>query len=83
MKVESRNPETYSVPGYSAMAVLAEGVKKANTFDAARVADAIRALDLKTLVGQVAYDASGDLKEQRVYIFQVKEGAFVQVYPKP
>jgi branched-chain amino acid transport system substrate-binding protein len=82
-KVESRNPETYSVPGYSAMAVLAEGVKKANTFDAARVADAIRALDLKTLVGQVAYDASGDLKEQRVYIFQVKEGAFVQVYPKP
>lgn len=82
-KVESRNPDTYSVPGYSAMAVLAEGVKKANTLDASRVADAIRALDLTTLVGKVNYDASGDLKEQRVYVFQVKEGAFVQVYPKP
>lgn len=82
-KVESRNPDTYSVPGYSALAVLAEGVKKAGTFDAARVADAIRALDLPTLVGRVSYDASGDLKEQRVYVFEVKEGAFVQAFPKP
>ncbi len=81
-KVESRNPDTYSIPGYAAMTVLAEGVKKANTFDAPKVADAIRALDLATLVGKVNYDASGDLKEQRVYVFQVKDGAFVQVYPK-
>jgi branched-chain amino acid transport system substrate-binding protein len=82
-KVESRNPDTYSIPGYAAMAVLAEGVKKANTFDAPKVADAIRALDLSTLIGKVNYDASGDLKEQRVYVFQVKDGAFAQVYPKP
>ncbi len=82
-KVEARNPDTYSVPGYAAMTVLAEGVKKANTFDASRVADAIRALDLKTLIGHVTYDAGGDLREQNVYVFQVKEGAFAQVYPKP
>jgi len=82
-KVESRNPDTYSIPGYAAMAVLAEGVKKANTLDAPKVADAIRALDLSTLVGKVNYDPSGDLKEQRVYVFQVKDGAFVQVFPKP
>ncbi len=81
-KVESRNPDTYSVPGYAAMAVLAEGVKKANTFDSIKVADAIRALDLTTLVGHVTYDANGDLKDQRVYVFTVKDGAFVQVYPK-
>ncbi len=81
-RVESRNPDTYSVPGYAALAVLAEGVKKANTFDAARVADAIRTLDFNTLVGRVTYDANGDLKEQRVYVFQVREGAFAQVYPK-
>ncbi len=81
-KVEYRNPDTYSIPGYSAVAVLAAGIQRAQTFDAARVADAIRQLDLTTLVGHVSYDATGDLKEQRVYVFQVKEGAFVQVYPK-
>ncbi|MGE5265368.1 MAG: branched-chain amino acid ABC transporter substrate-binding protein [Acidobacteriota bacterium] len=82
-QVESRNPDTYSIPGYSAMAVLAAGVQKAQTFDVSRVEDAIRQIDLTTLVGHVTFDSAGDLKEQRVYIFQVKEGAFVQVYPKP
>lgn len=82
-KVDARNPDTYSVPGFSAMAVLAQGIQKANTFDAARVADAIRGLDFSTLVGHVTYDAGGDLKEQKVYVFQVKDGAFDQVYPKP
>ena len=65
------------------MAVLAAGVQKAQTFDVSRVEDAIRQIDLTTLVGHVTFDSAGDLKEQRVYIFQVKEGAFVQVYPKP
>ena len=34
--VEYRNPDTYSVNGYVAMQVLAEGVRKANTLDADR-----------------------------------------------
>ncbi|MBI4789023.1 MAG: branched-chain amino acid ABC transporter substrate-binding protein [Chloroflexi bacterium] len=81
-QVESRNPDTYSIPGYSAMAVLAAAVQKANSFDRPRVEEAFRQLDLSTLVGHVTFDSGGDLKEQRVYVFQVKEGAFVQVYPK-
>jgi branched-chain amino acid transport system substrate-binding protein len=80
-EVESRNPDTYSVNGYSAMKVLLEGAKKAGTLDGARVADAIRALDISTPMGQVAYDTNGDVKAQRVFIFQVKDGAFVQVGP--
>ena len=79
--VELRNPDTYSINGYSAMKVLVEGAKKAGTLDGPRVADAIRALDITTPMGRVAYDPSGDLKEQRIFIFQVKDGAFVQVGP--
>jgi branched-chain amino acid transport system substrate-binding protein len=79
--VEFRNPDTYSINGYSAMKVLVEGAKKAGTLDGPRVADAIRTLDITTPMGKVAYDANGDLKEQRIFIFQVKDGAFVQVEP--
>jgi hypothetical protein len=47
------------------------------------VIDALHAIDLKTPVGQIAYDASSDLKDQRIYIFQVQkvgdELQFVQV----
>jgi branched-chain amino acid transport system substrate-binding protein len=77
--LEARNPGTYSIAGYSAMEVIAEGVKKAGAFNAAKVADAIRNLDFQSLVGHISYNAVGDLEEQRVYIFQVKGGDFVQV----
>ena len=82
-EVDYRNPDTYSINGYSAMQVLAEGVKKANSLDAAKVAQAIRQLDFDTLVGHISYDAGGDLKEQSIYIFQVQGGAFVQIHPEP
>ena len=78
-ELETRNPGTYSVAGYSAMDVIAAGVEKANTFDASKVADAIRTLDFQTLVGQVSYNAAGDLQQPHVYIFQVKDGDFEQL----
>lgn len=81
--VEYRNPDTYSINGYSAMKAMGEAAKKANSIDAKQVAAALRSIDLTTPVGKVAYEASGDLKEQRIYIFQVQkvdgELQFVQV----
>ena len=82
-EVDYRNPDTYSINGYSAMQVLAEGIKKAQSFDAAKVAQAIRQLDFDTLVGHISYDQSGDLRQQNIYIFQVQDGAFVQIHPEP
>ncbi len=77
--LETRNPGTYSVAGYSAMDVIASGIRKANSFDGRLVANAIRSIEMETLVGHVRFDASGDLQEQKVYIFQVKDGEFVQL----
>jgi len=80
--VEYRNPDTYSINGYAAMEVLADGVEQADTFDAAQVADAIRDLSgIETPMGDLSYDASGDLQDQKIYIFQIRDGDWVQVYP--
>lgn len=79
--VEYRNPDTYSVNGYSAMQVLAEGVKKAGTLSAAQVSDAIRRLDLKTPLGAVQFQDNGDLRAAQIYVFQVQDGQFVQIAP--
>lgn len=78
-QIETRNPGTYSVAGYSAMDVIAAGVRQANSFDARLVEKALRSLKLQTLVGSVQFDSSGDLEEQKVYLFQVKDGEFVQL----
>ena len=79
--VEYRNPDTYSVNGYSAMQVLAEGAKKAGALNAAKIGDAIRKLDLTTPLGKVQYQDNGDLRMPQIYIFQVKAGEFAQVAP--
>jgi len=80
--VEYRNPDTYSINGYSALAVLAEGVKKAKSLDAAKVADALRSLDTQTPIGRMSFDANGDLKSPQIYVFQVRDAEFVQVFPR-
>ena len=79
--VEYRNPDTYSVNGYSAMEVLAEGAKKAGALSATKIADAIRKLDIGTPLGKVQYQDDGDLRAAQIYIFQVKGNEFVQIAP--
>jgi branched-chain amino acid transport system substrate-binding protein len=63
------------------MQVLVEGAKKAGALDAARVADAIRSIDLTTPLGRVQYQDNGDLRDAKIYTFQVRDGEFVQVAP--
>jgi branched-chain amino acid transport system substrate-binding protein len=80
-EVEYRNPDTYSINGYSALRVLAEGVRVAGSFDASAVSEAIRSSMIDTPMGELSFQANGDLKDATVYIFQVQDGSFVQVYP--
>ena len=81
-RVVKHDPGMDAVTGYQAADVLIRGFEQANgSFEAKSIANAIRGLDYKSLVGRVKYDANGNLVEQRVYIFQVKDGDFVQVWP--
>ena len=80
--VEYRNPDTYSINGYSALEVLVEGAREADSFDALKVAGAIHSMrGLQTPMGNISYNAQGDLQNQQIYIFQVQAGDWVQVYP--
>ena len=80
--IEYRNPDTYSINGFSALEVLAEGVREAGTFDATQVATAIRdSAGVSTPMGDLRYNNQGDLQEQKIYIFQVQQGDWVQVFP--
>jgi len=47
------------------MQVLVEGVKKAGSLNAAKVAEAIRGLDLTTPLGKVQYQDNGDLRDAK------------------
>ena len=76
--VEYRNPDTYSVNGYVAMQVLADGVRQAGSLEAPRVADALRKNALKTLLNDLRYQSNGDLVDPQIWIYQVVDGEFQQ-----
>jgi branched-chain amino acid transport system substrate-binding protein len=77
--VEYRNPDTYSVNGYVAMQVLAEGVRQAGSLAAAAVADALRQNDLPTLLDDLRYQPNGDLVDAQIWIYRVGDGEFQQI----
>ena len=77
--VEYRNPDTYSVNGYVAMQVLAEGVRQAGSLEASEIAAALRRAPVKTLLNELRYKENGDLTDPQIWIYQVKDGEFQQV----
>jgi branched-chain amino acid transport system substrate-binding protein len=77
--VEYRNPDTYSINGHAAMTALAEGARRAQSTEGPRVAQALREIEIDTVIGPVSFDARGDLRAPRVFIFQVRDQAFIQV----
>ena len=77
--VEYRNPDTYSVNGYVAMQVLAEGVKAADSLEADAVASALRGNEIPTVLGGLRFDDKGDLANPQIWIYQVEDSEFRQV----
>jgi branched-chain amino acid transport system substrate-binding protein len=77
--VEYRNPDTYSVNGYVAMQTLADGVRRADSFERDRVANALRTGAASTLLGDLRFEEDGDLVDPQIWIYQVRENEFAQV----
>lgn len=77
--VEYRNPDTYSVNGYVAMQVLAEAVRKANSFERAAVINSLRSERFDSLLGALRFEPDGDLVDPKIWVYQVVNNEFVQV----
>jgi branched-chain amino acid transport system substrate-binding protein len=80
-EVEFRNPDTYSLNGYAAMSVLLAGAEKADSMEHEAVAASIRQLTLDSLLGPIKYQETGDLQDPTIYVFQVRDSEFEQVFP--
>ena len=77
--VEYRNPDTYSVNGYVAMQVLAEGARAAKDLNAQDIAGALRSGAVETILDGLTFEADGDLANPQIWIYQVQDDEFRQV----
>ncbi|MGY8684593.1 branched-chain amino acid ABC transporter substrate-binding protein [Bradyrhizobium sp. UFLA05-153] len=60
LKASKQSAEGYTLYAYAAVQAWAQAVKRAGSFNALRVAKALRSQDVETVVGQVRFDAKGD-----------------------
>ena len=74
-----KSPEDYSITNYDATMIVFDAiqrvVKSGKPVDRHTVRDAIQATHLKTLQGDVSFDANGDLNTKIISIFQVVHDA--------
>jgi branched-chain amino acid transport system substrate-binding protein len=71
-----RQPSDYSITAYDAVLVVIDAlervVKSGKKVDRVNMRDAIAATKLKTLQGEISFDANGDLNQRVIAVFQVK-----------
>ena len=72
-------PGVYAFYANDAINVLLSAIKAAGSVESAKVIDAIRAIELAGVTGQIKFDAKGDLAKQPLAIWKVTGGAFKQI----
>ena len=71
IKADKKDPSgPFVFPSYSAVEVIAGGIKAAKSEDPAKVAEAIHAGTFKTPTGDISYDAKGDLKDFKFVVYE-------------
>jgi branched-chain amino acid transport system substrate-binding protein len=67
----------FSVYGYDAANVLFEAIEAAGTTDADKIAEVMHSKTFNTILGSVAFNEKGDLKESNDILWTVKDAKFV------
>jgi branched-chain amino acid transport system substrate-binding protein len=77
-RADGYEPEGYTLSSYAAIQAWAAAVTKAGTTDAEKVAEALRAGTIPTVIGDLAWDEKGDLKQIRYAWFIWHDGKYAQ-----
>jgi branched-chain amino acid transport system substrate-binding protein len=79
-KAEKFDPEGFTLFSYGVVQAIAEGVKRAGSDDPKKVAKALESGDaIPTVVGDVKFDAKGDIKDPRYDINQWHAGKYAPI----
>ncbi|MDR3450920.1 MAG: branched-chain amino acid ABC transporter substrate-binding protein [Alphaproteobacteria bacterium] len=70
-------PEGYTLNAYAALQVVAEGIARAGA-DPMKVAAALRASPVNTVIGSIAYDAKGDMTNPAFAMYRWHDGKYIE-----
>jgi len=82
-KTRNIDPEGYTLYTYAAMQVWSQAVAKAGSTDAKKVMDKIKASAWETVIGNLSFDAKGDIKQDSYVVWKWDaKGNAVEINPK-
>jgi branched-chain amino acid transport system substrate-binding protein len=82
-KARNIDPEGYTLYTYAAMQVWSQAVAKAGSTDAKKVMDKIKASAWETVIGNLSFDAKGDIKQDSYVVWKWDaKGNAVEINPK-
>lgn len=73
-------PGTFSPEGYDAANVILEAIKAGKT-DRASINDFLNTVDYQGITKRIAFDDTGEVADQRIFLYQVSGGAIAAVGP--
>lgn len=73
-------PEGYTLYSYAAVQVVAEGLKRAGKSDPLKVAAALRSAPVPTVLGNLGFDAKGDINNTAYVMYQWHNGKYAEVH---
>jgi branched-chain amino acid transport system substrate-binding protein len=81
-KAKKIDPEGYTLYTYAAMQVWTKAVAKANTTDAKKVMEIIKAGSWDTILGKMEFDAKGDIKQLDYVVYKWDaKGNYAEINP--
>jgi branched-chain amino acid transport system substrate-binding protein len=79
-KAQGYNPEGFTLFSYGVVQAIAEGIKRAGSDDPAKVAQALEnGQPVDTVLGPIAFDAKGDVKDPHFDINQWRDGKYAAI----
>ncbi|MEI8395554.1 MAG: branched-chain amino acid ABC transporter substrate-binding protein [Rhodospirillaceae bacterium] len=72
-------PEGYTLYGYATMQVYAEAVKRAGGTDLAKVTQQLHTGSYDTVIGNLGFDAKGDITSPAYVVYQWHDGNFAEL----
>ena len=82
-KAKNIDPEGYTLYTYAAMQVWAKAVAKVGSTDPKKVMTAIKAGEWDTVLGKMAFDAKGDIKQLDYVVYKWDaKGNYAEINPK-
>lgn len=80
-KVFGYDPGYHNAGASAGVQVLGIALEKAGSLDVEKVRSALVAMNVNTFWGNIQFDGTGKIKENKMFVGQVQQGVFTPVYP--